>query len=116
MQDQPLRTAGRRVRQAVAYAGTVEPRSLRSRTALYADAALAGLVLAARLSITSGGRGFALLLATAPLAARRRFPLAACLLLVIGVYATRHGAKQIAIATVVLAGYSAVRYSRFRGA
>ncbi len=66
--------------------------------------------------MSSGGKGFALLLATAPLAARRRFPLAACLLLVIGVYATRHDAKQIAIATVVFAGYSAVRYSRFRGA
>ncbi len=98
----------------MAFARSAEPRSLPSGKALYADAALAALVLAARLA--GGGKGAALLIATAPLAARRRFPLAACLLVVIGVYATRHDSKPIAIATVVFAGYSAVRYSRFRGA
>jgi signal transduction histidine kinase len=116
MQKDTLRTAGHRLGVALALPRSVKPRSLPSRTALSADAALAGLVLAARLSMSHGEKGVALLLATAPLAARRRFPLAACLLLVIGVYATRHDAKQIAIATVVFAGYSAVRYSRFRGA
>jgi signal transduction histidine kinase len=95
VQDDTPTTMRRRLRLA----WSVEPRSLPSKNALYADAALAGL-----------------LVATAPLAARRRYPLAACLLLVIGVYATRHEAKQIAIATVVFAGYSVVRYSRFRGA
>ncbi len=114
MQQHTPTTVRRRLRVAFEFARSVKPRSLPSREALYADAALAGLVLAARLA--SGGKGVALLLATAPLAARRRFPLAACLLLVIGVYATRHDAKEIAIATVVFAGYSAVRYSRFRGA
>jgi len=95
-------------------AWSVEPRSLPSRSALYADGFLAALVLVARLA--RGERGAAVLLATAPLAVRRRYPLAACLLLVAGVYATRHNAKEIAIATVVFAGYSAVKYSRFRGA
>ncbi len=98
------------------FARSVEPRFLPSRRALYADAAFAVLVLVARLARHSGGEGFVVLLATVPLAARRRYPLAACLLLVLGVYATRHDAKDIAIATVVVAGYSAVRYSRFRGA
>lgn len=51
-----MRTVGRRLRLAVAFARSVEPRSLPSRQALYADAMLAGLVLAARLAIHSGGR------------------------------------------------------------
>jgi signal transduction histidine kinase len=114
MEEQTPTTMRRRLRQAFWFVRPVEPRSLPSRQALYADAALALLVLAARL--TNGGKGFALLVATLPLAARRRFPLTACLLVVIGVYATRHDVKQIAIVTVVFAGYSAVRYSRFRGA
>jgi signal transduction histidine kinase len=114
MQAEGLRAVGRRLGLAVGFARPVEPRSLPSRPALYADAVLAAAVLAARLA--NGGKGLALVLATAPLAARRRYPLAACLLLVAGVYATRHEAKVIAIATVVVAGYSAVRYSRFRGA
>jgi signal transduction histidine kinase len=109
--EEPTPTTRRR-RPRLAW--SVEPRSLPSRNALYTDGILAALVLAARLS--SGGKGALLLVAAAPLAARRRYPLAACLLLVIGVYATRHNAKPIAIATVVLAGYSAVAYSRFRGA
>lgn len=115
MQTERLRALGRRLQVAFAFARPVGPRSLPSRQALYLDAALAALVLLARLANHSGGNGLAVLVATAPLAARRRYPLAACLLLVIGVYATRHNAKPIAIATVAFAGYSAVRYSRFRG-
>ena len=114
MEQHAPATMRRRLGPAFEFARSVEPRSLPSRKALYADAALAALVLAVRLQ--NGGKGIALLVATVPLAARRRYPLAACLLLVVGVYATRHDAKQIAIATVVFAGYSAVRYSRFRGA
>jgi signal transduction histidine kinase len=129
MQAEPLRTASRRLRLAVAFARSVEPRSLPSRRALYADAMLAALVLAGRLAIDGGGvmashiaaipgggQTAALVVASAPLAARRRYPLAACLVLVLGVLAARHNAKPIAVATVVFAGYSAVVYSRFRGA
>jgi signal transduction histidine kinase len=115
MQTATLRTMGRRLRAAEPLARTVEPWSLPSRQALYLDAALAAFVLVARLAIDHGGKAL-VLLATVPLVARRRYPLAACLLLVIGVYATRHHAKPVAIATVVFAGYSAVKYSRFRGA
>jgi signal transduction histidine kinase len=117
MEDHAPTTKRRRLRRAFASVVPSEERSLPSRQALYADAALAALLLVARLSSQhDGANGIAVVVATAPLAARRRFPLAACLLLVIGVYATRHDAKPIAIATVVFAGYSAVRYSRFRGA
>ncbi len=115
MRDETLRTVSRRVRLAVAFARTVEPRPLPSRQALYTDAGLAVLVMVARLA-QHGGKGIGVVVATAPLAARRRYPLAACLLLVIGVYATRHNAKEIAIVSIVIAGYSAVKYSRFRGA
>jgi signal transduction histidine kinase len=128
MQAEPLRTASRRLRLAVAFARSVEPRSLPSRRALYADATLAALVLAgrlaihgggvtaARIAIPAGGKTAALVVASAPLAARRRYPLAACLVLVLGALAARHSDKPIAVATVVFAGYSAVVYSRFRGA
>jgi signal transduction histidine kinase len=128
MQAEPLRTVSRRLRLAVAFARSVEPRSLPSRRALYADATLAALVLLARLAINGGGvlpartavhgggKAAALVVACAPLAARRRYPLAACLLLVLGVLATRADAQPIAVATVVFVGYSAVVYSRFRGA
>src|SRR5579859_1502548 len=102
MQEHTPTKTGRRLRSITEFARSVEPRSLPSRQALYADAALAGLVLVARLATQSAGRGPAVLVATAPLAARRRYPLAACLLVVIGVYATRHDAKEIAIATVVI--------------
>ncbi len=106
-----------RLLSAFEFARSVEPRSLPSRHDLYADAALAVLVvLAARLSAHGGGAMAALLIATMLLAARRLFPLAACLLLVVEVLATRYRAEPIAVAIVVIAGYSAVRYSRFRGA
>ncbi len=116
VEQEALSAVSRRLRPTLALAGSVEPRPLPSRQALYTDAALAVLVLVARLSTHTGPKTPAVLLATAPLAGRRRYPLAACLLLVIGVYATRHDDKTIAIASIVVAGYSAVKYSRFRGA
>jgi signal transduction histidine kinase len=116
MQEDTSRTMRDRLGLAVAFARSVEPRPLPSRQALYTDAALAGVVLVARLAVHTGPKTPAVLLASAPLAARRRYPLTACVLLAIGVYATRHDAKEIAIASIVLAGYSAVKYSRFRGA
>ena len=110
-------TMRRRLRLAFEFARSVEPRSLPSRRDLYVDAALAVLIiLAARLTSHTGGNPVALLVAAALLAARRRYPLAACVLLVIEVLATRYRAMPIAPFIVVFAGYSAVRYSRFRGA
>jgi signal transduction histidine kinase len=107
----------RRLRSAFEFARSVEPRPLPSRRALYADAALAVLiVLAVQMTLLQGGgnRG-ALLLAGALLAVRRRYPLTACVLLAIEVLATGYN-QPIALGIVVFAGYSAVRYSRFRGA
>jgi signal transduction histidine kinase len=117
MRQETSRTVGSRLRSAVAFARSVEPRSLPSRRDLYADAALAVLiVLAASLTAHSKGNTGALLIACALLAARRRYPLTACVLLVIEVLATRYHAMPIAPLIVVFAGYSAVAYSRFRGA
>jgi DNA-binding NarL/FixJ family response regulator len=110
-------TVRRRLRLALEFAGSVQPRSLPSRRDRLTDAALAVLiVLAAALTAHSGGDTVALLIAVALLAARRRYPLAACVLLVMEVLATRYHAMPIAPLIVVFAGYSAVAYSRFRGA
>jgi signal transduction histidine kinase len=116
MQRGTLRTLGRRLQPAAAFALSVKPRSLPSRRDLYFDVALAVLiVLAVRLTAHDGGRTIALLVACALLATRRRYPLAACSLLMIELLATRY-ATPIALFIVVFAGYSAVKYSRFRGA
>ncbi len=53
--------------------------------------------------------------AGALLAARRRYPLTACVLLVFEVLVTRYDVKPVALGIVVFGGYSAVVYSRFRG-
>jgi signal transduction histidine kinase len=117
MRQDTLRTVGRRLQPALAFARSVEPRSLPSRRDLYVDAALAVLiVLAARLTSHGGGNTVALLIACALLAARRRYPLAACVLLVIEVLAAKYHAMPIAPLMVGFVGYSAVAYSRFRGA
>ena len=118
MQRETWRTARRRLGAALAFARSVRPRSVPATQALCADAALAGLALAASLMVDRGERPLTLLAVSAPLAARRRWPLATCLVLVIGVLTTAYNAdaKPIAVGTVVFAGYSAVKYSRFRGA
>ncbi len=117
MQEQTPTTVRRRLRLALEFARSVEPRPLPSRQDLFADAALAVLiVLAVRLTMHGGGNTVALLIAGALLAARRRYPLTVCLLLTIEVLATRYHAKPLALGIVVFAGYSAVVHSRFRGA
>jgi signal transduction histidine kinase len=110
-------TMRQRLRLAVEFARSVEPRSPPSRQALCADAALAVLIiLAARLSAHGGGDAGALLLACVLLAVRRLYPLTACVLLVIEVLATRYRGMPFAPMIVAFSGYSAVVYSRFRGA
>ena len=117
MEEHTLTTMRRRVRSAFEFARSVEPRSLPSRQDLYLDAALAVLVvLAARLTVHGGGHAAPLVIAGVLLAARRLFPLTACLLLVLEVLVTKYKAEPVVVAIVVIAGYSAVRYSRFRGA
>jgi signal transduction histidine kinase len=117
MEERTPTTMRRRLRLAFEFARSVEPRSWPSRQDLYVDAALAVLIIfAARLTAHGAGNPVALLLAAALLAARRLFPLAACVLLVVEVLATRYRTEPVAAAIVLFAGYSAVRYSRFRGA
>lgn len=117
VQERTLTTTRQRIRVAVEFARSVEPRSLPSRRDLYVDAALAALiVLVVRLTVHGGRIGVALLVAGALLAVRRRYPLAACVLLAFEVLATRYDVKPVALGIVVFAGYSAVMHSRFRGA
>jgi signal transduction histidine kinase len=106
-----------RLRMAFEFARSVEPRPLPSRRDLYADAALAVLiVLAIRLTNHGAGNTLALLTAGVLLAARRRYPLAVCLLLTAEVLATGYHVRPFALAILVFAGYTAVVHSRFRGA
>ncbi len=58
----------------------------------------------------------AILLTSVPLAFRRRFPLAAFVVLLAGALATRQYATDVTFLAIVFAGYSAVAYSRFRNA
>ncbi len=58
----------------------------------------------------------AILFTSLPLAARRRFPLSAFAVLLAGTLATQMYATEVTFLAIVLAGYSAVAYSRFRGA
>ncbi len=117
MEQHTPTTMRRRLRSAFEFARSVEPRTLPSRRDLYLDAALALLiVVAARLTSHGGGNAGPLLLAAILLAARRLFPLTTCVLLVIEVLAARYHAMPMAPVIVGFAGYSAVRYSRFRGA
>jgi signal transduction histidine kinase len=57
-----------------------------------------------------------IVLTTVPLAARRRFPLSAFVVVVLGALAAPRYATDVTFLAVVFAGYSAVAYSRFRGA
>ncbi|MGN6868541.1 MAG: sensor histidine kinase [Solirubrobacteraceae bacterium] len=117
MEQHTLTTMRRRLRSAFEFARSVEPRTLPSRRDLYLDAALAVLiVVAARLTSHGGGNAGPLLVAAVLLAARRLFPLSVCVLLVMEVLAARYRGEPMAVVIVVFAGYSAVRYSRFRGA
>jgi signal transduction histidine kinase len=58
----------------------------------------------------------AVLFTSLPLAVRRRFPLSAFVVLLFGTLATQAYATDITFLAIVFAGYSAVAYSRFRGA
>jgi signal transduction histidine kinase len=111
-------TARRRLGQAMAFARAAEPRRVMSRRSVITDLVFAALVLVA--SLIAAGFHYpavvAAVVTTAPLAARRRFPLAVFLLVLLGTLATKDYATDITFLAVVIAAYSAVVYSRFRGA
>jgi signal transduction histidine kinase len=98
------------------------PREPVSRRAIRADMVLAGVALVLALYVarhTYGGLGggpvAAAVIASVPLAGRRRFPLAAFLVLLVGVLAAKDYATDLSFLTTVLAAYSATVHSRFRG-
>jgi signal transduction histidine kinase len=107
---------------ALAFARSVEPREPLPRRAVRTDLALAGLVLVAALiagwvtyhTLGSGGIPAALA-ASAPLTARRRYPLAAFVVLLAGVILAKDKVTDVSFLAVVIAGWSAAVHSRFRG-
>jgi signal transduction histidine kinase len=123
----PVRTwLNQGLRQAVAFARSAEPRVSPSRRALATDAVIAAVALALSLILVRHyGAGFsgllkhalvAALFTSVPLAARRWFPLTAFWVLLLGAIVTRKYATDVTFLAIIFAGYSAVAYSRFRGA
>ena len=108
-----------KARQLLAFARSAEPRSALSAGSLAGDVLFAALVAAASVAAVSlsyhGGQAAALV-TSVPLAARRRFPLAAFLIVVAGALATKSYATDVTFLAIVIAGYSAAVHSRFRGA
>src|SRR5215472_16509127 len=131
--------------QAWAFARSAEPRTPLSRRAILTDIAAVALV-ASLLAVGAtyvgqpaqfavdprtsavvvvgvtqvqqvwGHALLAILFTSLPLAARRRFPLGAFVVLLAGTLATQNYATLVTFLAIVFAGYSAVAYSRFRGA
>jgi signal transduction histidine kinase len=98
------------------------PREPLSRRAIRADLALAGVALAIALLLArhtygelKAGPVAAAAVASVPLAARRRYPLSAFLILLVGVFVAKNYAIDLSFLTMLLAAYSAVVHSRFRG-
>jgi signal transduction histidine kinase len=110
--------------QARDFVRSAEPRTPMSRRSVVADTVFAGLMLVAAVTDASliylgGNLAFALVaagVATIPLAARRRFPLAAFLVLVAGALLTRDHATDVTFVAIVIAAFSAAMHGRFRGA
>jgi signal transduction histidine kinase len=63
-----------------------------------------------------GFGNWAAVVTTVPLAARRRYPLATFLVIVIAALLTKNHATDITFMAIVFAGYSAAVHSRYRGA
>ena len=118
MTEVTARLAPSKARQLLAFARSAEPRSALSAGSLAGDVLFAALVAAASVAAVSlsyhGGQAAALV-TSVPLAAPRRFPLAAFLIVVAGALATRD-ATDVTFLAIVIAGYSAAVHSRFRGA
>jgi signal transduction histidine kinase len=106
----------------LAFVRWTTPREPVARRAIRADLVLAGVTLILALFVAkrtyadlSGGEVAAAMFASVPLAARRRFPLAAFLVLLLGVFLARNNATDLSFLTMLIAAYSAVAHSRFRG-
>jgi signal transduction histidine kinase len=115
----------------LAFARFTEPREPRSGAALGLDAVLACVAAIASLTLASltiephehvpiNALGWAALLAllitTVPLALRRAYPLAVFWVVLLGVVVDNQAANFVSFVAIVVAAYSAVVHSRFRGA
>src|SRR5579863_4745758 len=111
-------TARRRLGQVMAFARAGEPRAVMSRRSVITDIVFAALIVAAALIAVRlrYPAVMAAVVTSVPLAARRRFPLSMFLVVLLGTLATRGYATDITFLAVVIAAYSAVVHSRFRGA
>src|SRR4029077_7762943 len=96
------------------------PREPVPRRAIRADIVLAGVALVLALLLARHTYGelwsgpiIAAAFATVPLAARHRFPLAAFLVMLVGIFAARNNATDLSFLTMLLAAYSAMVHSRF---
>ena len=102
----------------MAFLGSTEPRTALPRQAIIADACLAlvaVLAALAALEFDSLAAKVAAVLTTAPLAARRLAPLAAFWAILIGVMTLGNDNTIVSFAAILVAGYCAVVYSRYRG-
>jgi signal transduction histidine kinase len=120
---QTLASSG--LRRALAFARAAEPRPQISRRAVSTDAAIAAIATVAALAAAPGqARDGSLLVplfviaTAAPLAWRRTFPLAAFWTILAAVFVGNPSvnATLVTFGTLVVAAYSAVVHSRFRGA
>ena len=119
MTDVPAATVPSRLRQLAEFARASEPRTPLSLRSAVFDSLLAVAFLLVSLTVAMhgyGGRVPAAVVTSLPLAARRRYPLAAFLVIVAGALVTSGHAIDVTFAAIVFAGYSAAVHSRFRGA
>ena len=105
----------------LSFARTAEPRRAPSATALGLDALLACIALAAMIEDPQwGARGWAAVVAvlgtTTPLSLRRVYPIAVFWMVLLGIVVDNRPATFIMFGALVLAVYSAIVHSRFRGA
>jgi signal transduction histidine kinase len=105
----------------LAFARVTEPRPVLSYRAVGLDALLACAAVIASLMIDDrlpGGEAAlaAQLITTAPLALRRVYPVAVFWVVLLGIVAESQDANFISFGAIMLAAYSAVVHSRYRGA
>jgi signal transduction histidine kinase len=112
-------TAPSNPRQLLAFARSAEPRAVLSRRSVISDILFAAFVTAASLvavRVTFHDGIPAALATSVPLVARRRFPLAVFLVVVVAALVTKAHTTDVTVLAIVIAGYSAAVHSRFRGA
>ncbi len=89
------------------------------RRSVVIDVLIAALVMAVGLLAAKQGGPAAVeaaVIASAPLAVRRRYPLSVFLVVLVAAVAERNSATDVIFFAIVFAGYSAAVHSRFRGA